>query len=63
MDIHERLRQILKQKGWTRYRLSKESGLSESTIRNIFNRGSSPTIGTLEIICNAMNITLSQFFC
>ena len=62
MDINARLRKILKQKGWTRYRLSKESGLSESTITNIFNRGNTPTIGTLEIICNSMNITLSQFF-
>ena len=62
MNIHERLTEILKQKGWTRYRLSKECGLSESTITNIFRRGNTPTIATLEIICNAMNITLSQFF-
>ena len=62
MNIHERLTEILKQKNWTRYRLSKECGLSESTITNIFRRGNTPTIATLEIICNAMNITLSQFF-
>lgn len=62
MDIHERLNNILNAKQWTRYRLSKESGLSESTITNIFKRGNVPTIGTLEIICKSMGITLSQFF-
>ena len=62
MNIHERLREILKELGWTRYKLAKESGLSESTITNIFQRGNIPTIGTLEIICNTLNITLSQFF-
>ena len=62
MNIHERLRQVLQKQGWTRYKLSKECGLSESTITNIFTRGNTPTIGTLEIICKSMNITLSQFF-
>ena len=62
MDIHNKLRQVLDQKGWTRYRLCKECGLSESSLTNIFKRGNIPTIGTLEIICNSMGITLSQFF-
>lgn len=62
MNIQERLREVLQNKGWTRYRLSKECGLSESTLTNIFKRGNTPTIGTLEIICKSMNITLSQFF-
>ncbi len=62
MDIHDRLRKTLKNRGWTRYRLSKESGLSESTITNIFHRGNTPNIGTLEIICKSVGITLSQFF-
>lgn len=62
MDILERLSGIIKERGWTRYRLSKESGLSESTITNIFNRGNTPTVATLEIICNCLGITLAQFF-
>ncbi len=31
-----RLRQLLNERGWTEYRLAKESGLSESTIANIY---------------------------
>ena len=38
MDTHKRLRQLLNERGWTEYRLSKECGLSESTLANIFRR-------------------------
>ena len=62
MDILARLTAILKERGRTRYRLSKESGLSESTITNIFKRGNAPTVATLEIICDCLGITLAQFF-
>ena len=62
MDINKRLDTILKKYGWTRYRLSKESNLPESTLSNIFHRGTIPTISTLEVICKTMNITLAEFF-
>ena len=62
MDILEKLQQLLDEHGWTRYRLSKESGLSEETLTNIFKRGSIPSIYTLQSICNGFKITLSQFF-
>lgn len=62
MDPNEKLREILSQKGWTEYKLSKTSGLSESTITNIFKRNTVPSIHTLETICKAFNLTLSQFF-
>ena len=38
MDTHERLRQLLNERGWTEYRLAKNCGLSESTIANIYRR-------------------------
>lgn len=62
MDTNERLNQLLKERGWTYYRLSKNSGLSESTITNIFKRNTIPSIPTLELICKGFGITLSQFF-
>lgn len=62
MDVLERLRVLLDERGWTEYRLAKECGLSESTIANIFRRNSVPSITTLESICNGFGITLSQFF-
>ncbi len=62
MNTHERLRQLMKSRGWTEYRLSKECGLSESTLANIFRRNTMPSISTLEAICSGFGITLSQFF-
>ena len=62
MNTRERLRELLETKGWTAYRLAKEAKLSESTIINIFNRDATPSIPTLEAICNGFGITLSQFF-
>ncbi len=62
MNTLERLRQLLDDRGWTEYRLSKECGLSQSTIGNIYRRNTTPSIDTLEIICKAFGITLSQFF-
>lgn len=62
MDANQRLQQMLDERGWTNYKLSKKSGLSESTLANIFRRNTTPSIPTLEAICNAFGITLSQFF-
>ena len=62
MNTHDRLRKLVKERGWTEYRLSKECGLSESTLANIFRRNTVPSITTLETICDAFGITLSQFF-
>ena len=63
MDVHAKLKQLMKDRGWSEYRLSKECGLSESTLANFFKRGTMPSISTLETICQSFGITLSQFFC
>ena len=62
VDVHSRLRQLLKERNWSEYRLAQESGLSDSTIKNIFKRNTLPSIITLESICNGFRITISQFF-
>lgn len=62
MDTLGRLRKLLDERGWTEYRLARTSGLSDSTIKNIFKRNTQPTIDTLEAICRGLGITLSQFF-
>ena len=36
MDVNERIRALMEERGWTPYRLAKESGLSEGTVGNIF---------------------------
>ena len=62
MDTLARLRQLLQERGWTEYKLSKECGLAQSTIGNIFRRNTVPSVATLEAICRGFGITLSQFF-
>ena len=62
MDATEKIKQLLAQRGWTAYRLSKNSGLAESTITNILKRNTVPSIPTLEAICKGFGITISQFF-
>lgn len=62
MDTLARIRLFMEKQSWTEYRLAKESGLSQSTITNMFSRNTAPSIPTLEAICGAFGITLSQFF-
>lgn len=50
----------MKVRGWSEYRLAKESGVPQSTI--IFNRNYQPSIASLELICKSFGITLAQFF-
>ncbi|MCI8562880.1 MAG: helix-turn-helix transcriptional regulator [Lachnospiraceae bacterium] len=62
MDVSQKIKQLTKERGWSEYRLVKESKLPTSTIANIFHRNTIPSISTLEAICEAFGITLSQFF-
>ena len=62
MSTSEKIKKLLAERGWTPYRLSKEAGLPDATIGNIFRRNTMPTIPTLEAICRAFGITMSQFF-
>lgn len=62
MDAKQRIRDLMAKKSITEYRLAKLSGLSQSTISNIFNRNTAPTIPTIEAICNGLGISMAQFF-
>lgn len=62
MDVQKRIKGLMELRGWTDYRLAKEAGLSHSTVTNMFNRSNAPTLPTLEAVCRAFGITLSQFF-
>ena len=62
MTVQERIKELMKAKGWSEYRLAKEAGLPQSTISHLFKRNNAPTYPTIEAICRALGITLSQFF-
>ena len=62
MDILNRIVELKNEKGWSIYKLAEESGVSQSTLSNMFIRRTLPSITTLEQLCNAFGITLSDFF-
>lgn len=62
MDILNRIVELKNEKGWSIYKLAEESGVSQSTLSNMFIRKTLPSITTLEQLCNAFGITLSDFF-
>lgn len=62
MDAKTRIKELMKNKNISEYRLAKLSGLSQSTISNIFTRNTAPTIPTIEAICRGFGISMAQFF-
>lgn len=62
MDTQKRIKELMAERGWTDYRLAKEANRSHSTVTNMFNRNNAPTLPTLEAVCHAFGITLTQFF-
>ncbi len=49
-DIHERLKQLLKERHMTKYRLAMNMGVKPPTLYNMFSRKTMPKIETIEHI-------------
>ena len=62
MDVLRKINKMRIDRDWSVYRLSVESGVSQSTLTNMFNRETLPSITTLECLCGAFGITMSKFF-
>ena len=62
MDTKSRIKELMDERGWTIYELSKRSGLAQTTISNMWKRNTEPTVPSLRVLCDAFGITLSQFF-
>lgn len=62
MEVLEKIEKLRKEKGWSINYLAMESGLTQSTLNNLYLRNTEPKISTLRAICRAFNITLSEFF-
>lgn len=57
-----KIRSLCELNNYSLYRLSAESGVSLSTISSMFTNNNYPTIPTLTKLCEALNISLSDFF-
>ena len=62
MDALRKINRLRLERGWSVYRLSVESDLPQSTLINMFNRETQPSIATLEAICKGFGITVAEFF-
>jgi transcriptional regulator with XRE-family HTH domain len=62
MDILAKIQQLTNERGWSINYLATKAGLPQSTLSGLFARNNYPTIPTLEKICEAFDITLSEFF-
>lgn len=60
--VAERIKELCDKRGFSKYRLARLTGMSQTALGNIFAKTSIPTIPTLEKICEAFNISLAQFF-
>lgn len=62
MSIGEKVRKIRKEKGLSIMDLKEKTGLSKSTISDLENNKSSPTIDTLQKIADALGVDVRDFF-
>lgn len=62
MNVVDRVQELLKKKGYSVYRLAKKAELPYSSVANMMNKGTIPTVYTLEKICKGLDVTLAQFF-
>ena len=61
-DILATITEYREARGWTEYQLAEHSALPQSTISSWYRKNMVPTIPSLEKICAAFGITLSQLF-
>ena len=61
-DILATITKYREARGWTEYQLAERSGLPQSTISSWYRKNMVPTVPSLEKICTAFGITLSQLF-
>ncbi|MFF2531467.1 helix-turn-helix domain-containing protein [Brevibacillus sp. NPDC058079] len=58
MTIRDRIEELMTIRGWTKYKLAKESGLPQSTITSLFNgKVKNPSIETISKIAEAFRVS------
>lgn len=62
MNILDKITILRKERHWSEYQLAEKSGLTQSTISSWYRKNMLPSIPSLAKICDAFEISLSQFF-
>lgn len=61
-DILSTITKYRESRGWTEYQLAERSGLPQSIISSWYRKDMMPSVPSLDKICKALGITLSQPF-
>lgn len=62
MNTVKRAKELISQSGMSLYQVTQTSGVSYSTITSAERRGGELTVDTIERLCKALGISLSDFF-
>ena len=62
MDVGKRISFFREQKGMTVNKLANKAGISQSYLRSIELEEKNPTVEFLSYICEALDISLKEFF-
>lgn len=62
MNIMERIEHLCKQHNISKYRLSQLTGISQSAFSKMARQQSSLSLETIQRICDALGISVAQFF-
>ena len=60
--VIDHIKELCKQRGWTYYRLAKESNIPHSSLNTMLNKQHIPSMNNLIKICEGFDITLAEFF-
>lgn len=63
IDIVGRINELADEKGWSGYELSKRTGISANAVYGWNRAESKPSLANILKICEAMDLSLEQFFC
>lgn len=61
-EIIQRIKTLCEIRGWSLYRLAKQSGITYSTLCTMLHKATAPSIPTLVKLCRGFGISLSEFF-
>jgi transcriptional regulator with XRE-family HTH domain len=60
LAIKNNIQKMLDEKGWTTYRLSKESGVSLTALYSLEEKKQGPTADTLVKLADALGVTVDE---
>ena len=61
-NVANRVQELCKARSWSLYRLAHEADMPYSTLNTVLYKTVSPSLVSIEKLCNGFGITLSQFF-